>query len=183
METEYLKKWIAVYIETENLIEDKQIKINDLERDINKLESQTENAKKQFLKEMGNQKTVRVVWGNQLEDPTECMQKLLDCIRVQGSAAHAESVAKTLYDAEVSDNMEIYAVTDTLKDVGKANLKTIAQGKAAEYLGRANYAERLGRGLTHAIEGLRSIISMQKMEMEQTRYEHTGPDENNPRPY
>jgi len=103
-----------------------------------------------------------------LDDIEGCQQKLLDLIAVSGSASHAESVAKAVYDSDVSENIEILVASDS--DLGMTNLKLVAQGKSAIYLGQSNYAERLGRNVSHAMNGMQSIVSAQKAEMDRSKY-------------
>ena len=107
------------------------------------------------------------------DNHTEVQTKLIDLIEISGLAAHTESLAKTCYDEEVADLLFILALDNDYKGMGSMALKDIAKGKSAEYLGASAYAERLGRNITHATEGLRTIISMAKQEMSQRKYSET----------
>lgn len=106
-----------------------------------------------------------------LDDPGGCQQKLLDLVHVSGSISHAESVAKAIYKAQVGSNMT--RIIQEMPELGSANLKQVAEGQAEIYYGQQIYAERLGRMVSHAIEGMRSIVSLHKTELEQSNYTPT----------
>jgi hypothetical protein len=46
--------------------------------------------------------------------------------------------------------------------------KTVIEGETAEHKGKLELADRLNAGIAHAIEGLRTIISLKKTEMEKS---------------
>jgi hypothetical protein len=44
----------------------------------------------------------------------------------------------------------------------------VIEGETAEHKGKLELADRLNAGIAHAIEGLRTIISLKKTEMEKS---------------
>lgn len=95
--------------------------------------------------------------------------KMIALIEVAGLASWTESMAKTLYSLEFGLALEMIIETDE-KKTGPTILAKLAQGKpvVAEVEGMVSYSERLGRQITMAMDGLRTIISLHKEEMNQS---------------
>lgn len=105
------------------------------------------------------------------DDLTGVQEKLIDLVEVAGLASYTESIAKAIYDQELSEALEIMAQDPVNAKLGSNNLLAVARGKVSAYQSMVVYSERLGRNISHAIDGLRTIISLHKQEM--TNYEST----------
>ena len=92
--------------------------------------------------------------------------KLIALIEVAGLASWTESMAKTLYSLEFGLALEMLIEADERKS-GPTILAKMAEGKpvVSEARGMVVYSERLGRQISHAMDGLRTIISLHKEEM------------------
>jgi len=103
-----------------------------------------------------------------LDDPAGCAEKLMKLVDVSGTVSHAESLAKATFKSSVSN--KLVQVMTEMPEMGASNMKQVAEGQCGIYYEQQVYAERLGRMVSHAIEGMRSIVSLQKAQLEQSQY-------------
>jgi hypothetical protein len=61
--------------------------------------------------------------------------------------------------------------THKSKDLPASIFKTVIEGEAAEAHGKLELADRLNAGLTHAMDGIRTIISFRKDEMKNSNFQ------------
>ena len=104
------------------------------------------------------------------DDLIGVQEKLIDLIEIAGLASYTEGIAKSCYESELSEALELLLQDPDNAKSGSNNIMAIAKGKVANYLGALSYSERLGRNISHAMDGLRTIISLQKEEMSQNKW-------------
>lgn len=93
-------------------------------------------------------------------NPAEVVGKIEALTALLSSSAYAVALADKLYSIKIMELTESY--------VGKLSVtekKWVFDGKANEELYFVNLADRQNRGLSHAIDGLRSVISFLKAEL------------------
>ena len=106
------------------------------------------------------------------DDISGVTDKLIDLVEIAGLASRTEAVAKMIYEQEYSDVLSLLAQDPEMAKLGSTTLGKIAGGKkiVSEYLAAAKYSERLGRNISHSMDALRSIISLQKEELNQSKW-------------
>lgn len=104
------------------------------------------------------------------DDLIGVQEKLIDLIEITGLASYTEGITKSCYESELSEALELLLQDPDNAKSGSNNIMAIAKGKVANYLGALSYSERLGRNISHAMDGLRTIISLQKEEMSQNKW-------------
>ena len=104
------------------------------------------------------------------DDLIGVQEKLIDLIEIAGLASYTEGITKSCYESELSEALELLLQDPDNAKSGSNNIMAIAKGKVANYLGALSYSERLGRNISHAMDGLRTIISLQKEEMSQNKW-------------
>jgi len=107
------------------------------------------------------------------DDLTGVQEKLIDLIEISGLAGYTEGIAKSCYESELSEALELLLQDPDNAKKGSNNIMAIAKGKVSTYLGAVSYSERLGRNISHAMDGLRTIISLQKEELSQRKWNET----------
>ena len=119
-----------------------------------------------------NLKAIRQVLDRQVspDDLIGVQEKLIDLIEITGLASYTEGITKSCYESELSEALELLLQEPDNAKSGSNNIMAIAKGKVANYLGALSYSERLGRNISHAMDGLRTIISLQKEEMSQNKW-------------
>jgi hypothetical protein len=96
------------------------------------------------------------------EDLEGLQGKMLNCINLISLSAELKARAATdLANAEL-----IAYDKHKDNDSGSMILKKIIEAEASEENGKFILADRLNAGLTHVIDGLRTIISLRKSELE-----------------
>lgn len=98
---------------------------------------------------------------NDLQGLTE---KLNDLINISGLAA--ENTATSKLDYRRAQECVIMEMIDNPINLPVSTLNDLIKGKTAKAESIMEYAERLDRKASHAIDGLRSILSLKKMEIE-----------------
>ena len=104
------------------------------------------------------------------DDLIGVQEKLIDLIEITGLASYTEGITKSCYESELSEALQLLLQDPDNAKSGSNNIMAIAKGKVANYLGALSYSERLGRNISHAMDGLRTIISLQKEEMSQNKW-------------
>ena len=102
------------------------------------------------------------------DDLTGVQDKLIRLIEVAGLASFTEAKAKALYEQELG-----VAYTNALGEnmnTGHSGVQIVAKGRVGHILQVVSYAERLGRNISHSMDALRTIISLQKEELSQSKY-------------
>lgn len=118
--------------------------------------------------EIENLKTVCDQIGKALSEkvdssnPAEIVGKIEALTALFSSSAYAVSVANKLYSAKL---MALTLEFANDKKLSVTEKKWVFDGKANEELYFVNLADRQNRGLTHTIDGLRSVISYMKQEL------------------
>jgi len=102
------------------------------------------------------------------DDLVGCQDKLIRLIEVAGLSSYTEAIAKSVYESELAEAFEIEAMAN--EKLGHTSILIIAKGKVSQYQSAVIYAERLGRNISHSMEALRTIISLAKSEMEQSKW-------------
>ncbi len=89
-------------------------------------------------------------------------EKLQSLIQLSGLSSECKAKAKKEYE-----HARLHAIMKLQKDNPRMNstlLIKMADGMCAEQIETLTYADRLNAGITHAIDGLRSLISLYKEE-------------------
>lgn len=94
-------------------------------------------------------------------NPAEIVGKIEALTSLMSSSAYAVGLANKLYARKIMELTEA-SVGGKLSVTEK---KLVFDGKAYEELYFVNLADRQNKGITHAIDGLRSIISYLKQEL------------------
>lgn len=100
-------------------------------------------------------------------DPDGLSGKIQELSSLIPSSAHAMATAELLYNQKIGELME----NEQFSKMSTTDKKMLFQGKAAKEIALLTYTERLNKGIVHAIDGYRSILSFVKSEMEVTRYQ------------
>lgn len=95
-------------------------------------------------------------------DPDGLAGKISELARLIPSSAEAVAISEMLYNNKIGELME----DEKWSRLNATERKLIFQGKAAKEIALMTYTERLNKGITHAIDGYRSILSFVKSEME-----------------
>lgn len=99
-------------------------------------------------------------------DPDGLAGKISELASLIPSSAHAVAVSEMLYNQRIGELME----AEQYSRMSATDKKLIFQGKASKEIALMTYSERLNKGITHAIDGYRSILSFVKSEMENLRH-------------
>jgi len=119
-----------------------------------------------------NLKAIREVLDRQVsnDDISGVTDKLIDLIEISGTASYTEAVAKSIYESELGEVLELLIIDSNSEKMGRTNLLTIAKGKISQYQSAVTYSERLGRNISHSLDALRSVLSLQKEEMNKAKW-------------
>lgn len=98
-------------------------------------------------------------------DPDGLAGKISELASLIPSSAQALAMAEMLYNEKIGELME----TEQFSKMNTTDKKMLFQGKASKEIALMTYTERLNKGITHAIDGYRSILSFVKSEMENLR--------------
>jgi len=122
-----------------------------------------------------NTKAIREVLDRPVstDDVGGVQDKLIDLIEIAGLASFTEAIAKSCYDSELGECLEFIIRDPEYAGMGRTNQIAMAKGKVSAYQSAVSYSERLGRNISHAMDALRTIISLQKEEMNQSKWANT----------
>lgn len=98
-------------------------------------------------------------------DPGGIAGKISELASLIASSAEAVAISEMIYNIKIGDLME----DSKFAALNATERKLIFQGKAHKEIALMTYTERLNKGITHAIDGYRSILSFAKSEMENLR--------------
>lgn len=105
------------------------------------------------------------------EDPDSLVGKLHDLVNIKGLSANNLANARILWSEALEFFYTVQMNEDgTLpKSIQATVLKELVKAKAGKFESLYEYAERLDKGVSYAIEGLRTMISLYKTELEESR--------------
>lgn len=95
-------------------------------------------------------------------DPDGLAGKISELAALIPTSAHAVAVSEMLYNQKIGELMD----SEQYSKMSATDKRMIFQGKASKEIALMTYSERLNKGITHAIDGYRSILSFVKSEME-----------------
>lgn len=95
-------------------------------------------------------------------DPDGLVGKISELTSLIPSSAQAVAVSEMIYNEKIGELME----NEQFSKMSATDKKLLFQGKASKEIALMTYSERLNKGITHAIDGYRSILSFVKSEME-----------------
>jgi len=98
-------------------------------------------------------------------DPDGLVGKISELASLIPSSAQALAMAEMLYNEKIGALME----TEQFSKMNTTDKKMLFQGKASKEIALMTFTERLNKGITHAIDGYRSILSFVKSEMDNLR--------------
>lgn len=98
-------------------------------------------------------------------DPDGLSGKISELAALIPSSAQALAMAEMLYNEKIGQLME----AEQFSKMNTTDKKMLFQGKASKEIALLTYTERLNKGLVHAIEGYRSVLSYVKSELENLR--------------
>lgn len=116
-----------------------------------------------------NLNAIREVIDRETSNDIELVKdKVIDLASIAGLAAECQAGAKKRFDSAV------LAVTQRLineneqkaKPIGPSILLDMAKRECSEEAALYEYAQRISAGLSHSLEGLRSVISLYKTELQ-----------------
>lgn len=81
----------------------------------------------------------------------------------------AELKARAVADLKTAELMSFAA--HKKENLSPTVFKVVMQGESADEYGKLELADRLNAGLSHAMEGIRTIISLRKEEMKQSNFQ------------
>ncbi len=81
----------------------------------------------------------------------------------------AELKARAVSDLKTAELMSF--ATHQKEKLSPTVFKVVMQGESADEYGKLELADRLNAGLSHAMEGIRTIISLRKEEMKQSNFQ------------
>jgi hypothetical protein len=89
-------------------------------------------------------------------------KKLMLLTQITGLSAEANATAKKLLHAKELEVLKEH------KDSGypPSVLNSLLKAESGEYIAMLEYADRLNSAVTHSLEGLRTVISLYKTEMQ-----------------
>lgn len=102
-------------------------------------------------------------------NPELIKAKIMELSALQGSAAALQAGAKKGLLKREGELLKQYMK----EDIPPTVLMRKINAECAEEQGWLTYCERLGAGLSHGVDGLRSVLSFIKMEMENSRHQTT----------
>lgn len=105
-------------------------------------------------------KNIRVIADK--TDPDGIAGKISELASLIPSSAEAVAISEMLYNNKIGELME----DEKYSSLNATERKLIFQGKAAKEIALMTYTERLNKGITHTLDGYRSILSFVKSEME-----------------
>lgn len=100
-------------------------------------------------------------------DPDGLAGKISELAGLIPSSAQALAMAEMLYNNKIGELMEI----EKFEKMNTTEKKMIFQGKASKEIALYTYTERLNKGIVHAIDGYRSVLSYLKSELENLRHQ------------
>ncbi len=132
----------------------------------------TETKIKLLEKVKENCKAIREVLDRPIsnDDIVGVTDKLIDLVEIAGLSSYTEAIAKCVYDSELGEALELLTLDPSSDKIGRTNLTTIAKGRVSQYQSAVTYSERLGRNISHAMDSLRTVISLQKEELSQSKW-------------
>lgn len=95
-------------------------------------------------------------------DPDGLAGKISELACLIPTSAQAVSMSEMLYNEKIGELME----GEKFSKMNTTDKKMLFQGKASKEIALMTYSERLNKGITHALDGYRSILSFVKSEME-----------------
>lgn len=98
-------------------------------------------------------------------DPDGLAGKISELASLIPSSAQALAMAEMLYNEKIGELME----SEKFTKMNTTDKKMLFQGKASKEIALMTYTERLNKGITHAIDGYRSVLSYVKSELENLR--------------
>lgn len=99
-------------------------------------------------------------------DPDGLSGKISELASLIPSSAQALAMAEMLYNEKIGQLME----AEQFSKMNTSDKKMLFQGKASKEIALLTYTERLNKGITHAIDGYRSVLSYVKSELENLRH-------------
>lgn len=93
----------------------------------------------------------------------ELQGKLMKLVNLVGLSSELKAIAKR--DLLLAQSN---ALSDLDQKLAPTVLRMLIDGQTADEEGNLVYADRLNAGITHAIDSLRTLISLRKSEMEQS---------------
>lgn len=95
------------------------------------------------------------------DNPSEVMGKLNTLTSLLATSSHAVALSEALYSEKLMQLTE----ANTWAGLSATDKKMVFAGRAKEEIYYTTLCERQNRALTHAIDGLRSMLSFIKSEM------------------
>lgn len=95
-------------------------------------------------------------------DPDGLAGKISELAALIPSSALALAMAEQMYNEKIGALME----SEQFSKLNTTDKKMIFQGKASKEIALMTYTERLNKGIVHAIDANRSILSFVKSELE-----------------
>lgn len=95
-------------------------------------------------------------------DPDGLAGKISELASLIPSSAEAVAVSEMIYNERIGELMD----DGKYSGLNATERKLIFQGKASKEIALMTYTERLNKGISHALDGYRSILSFVKSEME-----------------
>jgi hypothetical protein len=107
--------------------------------------------------------SIRAILDTQIEDCDESIiqEKIMQLTQICGLAAQCKGSAKKLLELA-----RLKAMLEMGTDYTGNLAMTFINSKCANELGLFEYADRINASLTHNIDGLRSVLSYRKSELE-----------------
>lgn len=96
-----------------------------------------------------------------IDNPTGIMEKMNALANLIGLSAECFAWSERYYNEKLSE----LVLAKQYKDLSATDKKMLFAGLACEEIHNHTHAERLNKGLTHAIDGLRSMLSFLKEEL------------------
>jgi len=106
------------------------------------------------------------------EDIEGVISKIMDLVNIQGLAAENQANAKALLREQENKTIQAFLDDDkeinTLSSLPASTLNKLVTAKCGKYEALYTMCERQSSSISHAIDGLRSVLSIRKMEMEKS---------------
>lgn len=96
-----------------------------------------------------------------IDNPTGIMEKLSKLTNLLGLSAECFAWSERLYNEKIGE----LVLAKEYKSLSATDKKLLFASLACEEIHNHTHAERLNKGLTHAIDGLRSMLSFLKEEL------------------
>ena len=99
-------------------------------------------------------------------DPDGLAGKISELASLIPSSAQAVAISEMIYNEKIGELME----DEKYKSLNTTERRLIFQAKASKEIALVTYTERLNKGITHGIDGYRSILSFVKSELENLKH-------------